>query len=154
MVCCLSRQSKWKIRHITSARWKLEFMAVQVIKYVVGWRFAPACCAAQSVRRARPLAALSVALTSTCRASGSKAKLFSNTCASASTSIPLQPHVPAERVQPVHFHLSFVALFRSARFGAAQKAPPNHSLNRTHCGRPPIGLISLWPIGTLPQCAG
>jgi hypothetical protein len=129
-------------------------MAVQVIKYVVEWRFAPACCAAQSVRRARPLAALSVALTSACRASGSKAKLFSNTCASASPSIPLQPHVPAERVQPVHFHLRFVALFRSARFGAAQKAPPNHSLNRTFCGMRQLGFISFSPNCRMPQNAG
>jgi hypothetical protein len=129
-------------------------MAIQVIKYVVGWRFAPACCAAQSVRRARPLAALSGALTNASRAIGGKAKAFSNLCASASAAIPLQPHVPAERVQHVHFHLNVVAIIRSALFGAAQKAPPNHSLNRTFCGMRQLGFISFSPNCRMPQNAG
>jgi hypothetical protein len=109
-------------------------MVGHVIKYVRGWRFAPACCAAQNVRRARPMAALFMALAAARRARVGTAQAVSNLSASASTAITLKRQVPAERVPPVHFHQSFVAISRSTRFATAQKAPPNHSLNRTHHG--------------------
>ena len=31
---------------------------------------------------------------------------------------------------------------------------PNPSLNRTHNGMPPTGIISFWPFGVLPSRAG
>jgi hypothetical protein len=46
-----------------------------------------------------------------------------------------------------------VVLRISPALGAA-KPWPNHSLNRTPCGMPPMASISFWAMGVTPQVAG
>ena len=97
------------------------------------WRSAPACCAAQSVMRRGPcyfvplqrLAwAAQTQLTTSERHSSSKRSGNSNASVSCLT--------------------------RNWR-QAVRAVWPNHSLNRTHCGRPPFGLGFNSPDGGPPQ---
>jgi len=48
-----------------------------------------------------------------------------------------------------------VAFSGGSAFASSSKIlPSNQSLNRTHNGMPPTGLISFWPCGVLPSRAG
>ena len=90
---------------------------------VRGWRFAPACCAAQSVLRRGPSCAMPL-----------------HQLAWAALNFHRhgelhQPSASAGSMKTVHALVSFAAIRRQA----AKVVRPNHSLNRTHCGGPSFG---------------
>ena len=98
---------------------------------VCGWRFAPACCAAQSViRRGLSCAVPSYRLA------------WAAQLAAPQQASPIQRFVSENG--NMH-HTSF------SRRQANQAARPNHSLNRTYCGGPAFGLQKPSPNTSPPQ---
>ena len=83
-------------------------------KSVHRWRFAPACCAAQSVLQALRTSAAQVTACSTTRVLLASKAFGLNTC-----------RAPCQRCR---------VSVQSGHAISRPKPPPNHSLNRTHCG--------------------
>ena len=87
---------------------------------VCGWRFAPACCAAQLVDRRGP---------------GSTARLHAQLG-------PLNLAAPVGRIDASAQQKRNSSRFAPSKCSTlkAHAVPPNHSVNRTHCGVPAFGL--------------
>ena len=105
---------------------------------VRGWRFAPACCAAQSALRRGPGCALPLH------------RLVWAALNLHRYNELHQPSASAGSMKTVHALVSFAAIRRQA----AKVVRPNHSLNRTHCGGPSFGLQKPSPNASPPQWAG
>ena len=123
-----------KLQTATSAASASHMFTSKPIKLVVGWRFAPTCCAVQSVSRRGPRS--TVQFVRALRAAQTR-------CASWQ----------GLRTWPAKINNSTGPLLKcSAPKG--QAVTPNHSLNRTHCGGPSFGLKKPSPNASPPQWAG
>ena len=109
-----------KLRSAVGVASKSEISAARPMKLVVGWRFAPACCAAQSVSRRGPLSTLHL-----------KARQG-----------PLNQAVPVGKISAFVQQKRNSSTFAPSKCSSlkAHAVPPNHSVNRTHCGGPSFGL--------------
>ena len=127
----------------------------QVRKCVSCWRFAPACCAAQSVCRARPAAALSVVTLCSCGAIGGQAqKPIRFSTHRGFRQISMARSCNAERITLFKHKQASALIARWSRLACAPKVPANTSLNRTRCGVPPFGLQNRSPNAVTPQRSG
>ena len=109
-----------KLRSAIGASSTSEISVARPMKLVVGWRFAPACCAAQSVSGRGPRSIVHL-----------KAELG-----------PLNQAVPVGKISAFVQQLRNSLTFPPSKCSSlkAHAVPPNHSLNRTHCGGPSFGL--------------
>ena len=98
---------------------------------VCGWRFAPACCAAKSVIRRGPSCAMP----------------FYRLAWAANLAAPQQGS-PIKRFVSENGSMHRTSFSRRQENQAAR---PNHSLNRTYCGRPAFGLQKPSPNTSPPQ---
>ena len=114
---------------------------------VRGWRFAPACCAAQSVRQRGQHC------TVTLHRLPWAAKHFCNRSFAYAIAVnrPEQMQTKSKcNSSQMQLQLSRV----KAILGSVHALRPNRSLNRTHCGVPPFGLEKPSPNASTPQWAG
>ena len=109
-----------KYRSKVGAASRSDVFAARTVKVVCGWRFAPACCAAQLVNQRGP---------------GSTARLHARLG-------PLILAAPVGRIDASAQQKRNSSRFAPSKCSTlkAHAVPPNHSVNRTHCGGPPFGL--------------
>ena len=107
--------------HPIASNYRFGFCGVSTeFKPACGWRFAPACCAAQSVIRRGPSCAMP-----------------SYRLAWAAHLAAPQQSLPIKRFVSENGNMHRTSFIRRQ---ANQAARPNHSLNRTYCGGPAFGL--------------